>query len=53
MRRPRTDEASDGHEVPDLPTQLESLFDTVWWCERLWTLEERLDRQINWGKGAS
>ena len=30
----------------DLGTQLESLFDTVWRSERIWNLEDRVDRNI-------
>jgi hypothetical protein len=32
--------------VLDLGTQLESLFDTVWRSERIWNLEDRIDRNI-------
>jgi hypothetical protein len=31
---------------PDLATQLESLLDSVWRCERMWQLEDRIDGQI-------
>jgi hypothetical protein len=32
--------------VEDLSTQLESLFDLVWRCERTWNLEDRIDQLI-------
>lgn len=32
---------------PDLPTQYEALLHTVWTCEHLWRLQDRLDRQIS------
>jgi len=28
-----------------LGTQLQELLDTVRWCERIWTIEERIDRE--------
>ncbi len=34
---------SDRKAAPDLPTQLESLLDIVWRCERTWKLEDRID----------
>lgn len=36
---------SRGHEVP-LAGQLQDLFETVRWCEAMWALEDRLDREI-------
>jgi hypothetical protein len=39
-------------ECPDLHTQLESLLDAVWWCERLWKLEDRIEAASEvWRKG--
>ena len=29
--------------VPDLQAQLESLFDTIWLCERQWEIDQRFD----------
>jgi hypothetical protein len=34
-----------GH-TDDLQTQLESLLDMVWRCERMWKLDDRIKRQI-------
>jgi hypothetical protein len=31
---------------PDLETQLESLLDVVWRCERMWRLEDRIEHEI-------
>ena len=28
-----------------LGTQLQELLDTVRWCERIWAIEERIDRE--------
>jgi hypothetical protein len=28
-----------------LAKQLQELFDTVRWCERVWAIEERIDRE--------
>ena len=28
-----------------LARQLQELFDTVRWCERIWAIEERIDRE--------
>ena len=28
-----------------LGRQLQELFDTVRWCERMWAIEERIDRE--------
>ena len=28
-----------------LAKQLQELFDTVRWCERIWAIEERIDRE--------
>ena len=30
----------------DLQTQLESLFDSVWDCERQWALDDRIDLAV-------
>ena len=30
-------------EIPDLQTQLESILDCVWRCEREWALDDRID----------
>jgi len=32
--------------IDDLSTQLESLFDLVWRCERTWNLEDRIEQLI-------
>jgi hypothetical protein len=37
---------SDRGHADELQTQLESLFDMVWWCERMWKLDDRIERQI-------
>jgi hypothetical protein len=34
--------------VEDLNTQLETLFDLVWRCERTWNLEDRIDQLIRY-----
>lgn len=34
--------------VEDLDTQLESLLDLVWRCERTWNLEDRIDQLIKY-----
>jgi hypothetical protein len=34
--------------VDDLSTQLETLFDLVWRCERTWNLEDRIDKLIRY-----
>ena len=34
--------------VEDLDTQLESLLDLVWRCERTWNLEDRIDQLIRY-----
>jgi hypothetical protein len=46
MARPTMRNAWNGDQIPDLPTQFETLLDTVRWCERLWTLEDRIERQV-------
>ncbi|HEY4027079.1 MAG TPA: hypothetical protein VGO86_11670 [Candidatus Dormibacteraeota bacterium] len=33
----------DGGQLTDLPTQLEELLDTVWWAEKNWHFDDRLD----------
>jgi hypothetical protein len=48
MRQAASQRNPDRHELPDLATQLESLLDTVWRCERMWNLHDRMDRQIRW-----
>ena len=37
-----------GQSAPahDLPTQLESLFDTIWRCERQWRIDDRFDLML-------
>jgi hypothetical protein len=32
--------------IEDLSTQLESMLDLVWRCERTWNLEDRIDNLI-------
>ena len=44
----KTRQPRDRYEVPDLHSQFESLLDTVWRCERMRKLEDRIDRQIRW-----
>lgn len=34
--------------VEDLSTQLETLLDVVWRCERTWNLEDRIDKLIQY-----
>jgi hypothetical protein len=34
--------------VEDLSTQLETLLDLVWRCERTWNLEDRIDQLIRY-----
>lgn len=34
--------------VVDLSTQLETLLDVVWRCERTWNLEDRIDKLIQY-----
>jgi hypothetical protein len=34
--------------VEDLSTQLETLLDVVWRCERTWNLEDRIDQLIKY-----
>ena len=34
--------------IEDLDTQLESLLDLVWRCERTWNLEDRIDQLIRY-----
>lgn len=34
---------SQAAEPPDLPSQVESLFHTVWECERDWRLDNRIE----------
>jgi len=50
MASPQTSRRGDSGtgQLPilDLGTQLESLFDTVWRGERIWNLEDRIDRNI-------
>jgi len=50
MASPKTSRKGDSGtgQLPilDLGTQLESLFDTVWRGERIWNLEDRIDRNI-------
>ncbi len=46
MAQARIQTRSVRDSIPDLPSQLESLLDTVWWCERLWKLEDRIEHQI-------
>ena len=43
MRKEQTPSVLRESAGPDLRTQLESLLDTVWWCERLWKLENRIE----------
>ena len=33
------------HTDRPLAKQLQELFDTVRWCERIWAIEERIDRE--------
>jgi hypothetical protein len=37
-----TREPALANAVSDLPTQFESLLDTIWRCERIWALEDRI-----------
>ncbi len=37
----------------DLQTQLESLLDTVWACERQWAAEDRIDLAIRIAEAGS
>jgi hypothetical protein len=37
-----TREPALANAVFDLPTQFESLLDTIWRCERIWALEDRI-----------
>lgn len=39
----RTRRRTDG----PLREQLDELFDLVRWCERIWTIEERIDRDLD------
>jgi len=34
-------------DLADLPTQLESLLHTIWWCEHIWRLEDRIESEIS------
>jgi hypothetical protein len=46
MARPTMRTESNRDQIPDLSTQFETLLDTVCWRERLWTLEDRIERQL-------
>ena len=37
----RTRRQTDG----SLSKQVQELFDTIRWCERIWAIEERIDRE--------
>ena len=41
MTESRSRQRSDG----PLSNQLKELFDTVRWCERIWAIEDRIDRE--------
>jgi len=37
---------AEASTAPDLQAQLETLFDTVWRCERQWRLDDRFDLML-------
>jgi hypothetical protein len=37
---------SEASTSPDLQAQLESLFDSVWQCERQWRIDDRFDLML-------
>ena len=44
-RQKATESRSQRRTDGQLGKQLQELFDTVRWCERIWAIEERIDRE--------
>ena len=44
-RQKTSDSRSRRRGDPPLSKQLQDLFDTVRWCERIWAIEDRIDRE--------
>ena len=43
--RQKVAESRTRHRKGPLARQLQELFDTVRWCERIWAIEDRIDRE--------
>ena len=44
--RQKVTEARARQTAAPLCTQLQELFDTVRWCERIWAIQDRIDHEL-------